>query len=245
MTERSLNREFRDEDISLALSEIAKAASQGKRNVSVVVATKTVPANVINRSRALGINAIGENRVQELLSKYDELDKEGLDIHFIGRLQTNKVKYIVDKVDMIQSIDSERLAAEIERQCAKIGKIMDVLIEVNIAGEESKGGISKDEIYDLCDTVNSFRHLNLRGIMVIPPKCEDKEELVKYFSQSYEIFIDICENKLHNIYNRVLSMGMSGDYKEALLCGSTMIRPGRAIFGERYYPPKADTKSDI
>lgn len=235
MTERSLNREFREEDIRLALERIREITdSQEGRRIRTVVATKTVPAEVINRSRAFGINAIGENRVQELLSKYDELDKEGLEIHFIGRLQTNKVKYIADKVCMIQSVDSEKLAREIDRQCKKIGKIMDVLIEVNIGAEEAKAGIDADGVNALADIVCSLDNLKLRGIMVIPPKCESCEELSQYFLQSYKIFIDICENKLHNIKEGILSMGMSGDYALAIKCGSNMIRPGRAVFGERY-----------
>jgi pyridoxal phosphate enzyme (YggS family) len=205
-------------------------------DVTVCAATKTVSAEVINRAAEHGLTDIGENRVQELLEKYPDLDKEKLNIHFIGRLQTNKVKYIVDKVCMIQSVDSERLAREIDKQCKKIGKKMPVLAEVNIGGEESKGGTNIEGLYGLCDTIMSLDALELRGIMIIPPKTDDKDMLLEYFSQSYEIFIDICKNKLHNIYNGVLSMGMSGDYIEAMQKGSTMIRPGRAIFGERYYP---------
>lgn len=214
-----------------------KAKEYGNNRV-VCAATKKVSADVINYAASQGLETIGENRVQELLEKYPLLDKS-LDIYFIGKLQTNKVKYIVDKVSMIQSVDSAALAYEINKQCAKIGKIMDVLIEVNIANEETKSGVSRDKAGELADYVLTMPYLRLRGIMVIPPACNSKDESIGYFSESYKIFIDICKNKLHNIKRDgeefIFSAGMSGDYEQALMCGSTMIRPGRALFGERYY----------
>lgn len=199
-------------------------------------ATKTVPVEAINfAARECGLTCMGENRVQELLSKYDELDKDLLNIHFIGRLQTNKVKYIIDKVSMIQSLDSLRLAAEIDKRAAEKGIIMDVLIELNVGEEETKGGILPSEFDDFAEKISDFNNIRVRGIMTIGPICASKEEYTEYFKKTYQFFIDILPKKIHNIYKPVLSMGMSDNYEVALACGSTMIRPGTAIFGHRDY----------
>ncbi|MDD6265444.1 MAG: YggS family pyridoxal phosphate-dependent enzyme [Clostridia bacterium] len=202
-------------------------------------ATKTVPAEAVNfAARECGLRCIGENRVQELLAKYDELDRELLDIHFIGRLQTNKVKYIVDKVSMIHSVDSVRLAEEIEKRCAEKNKVMDVLIELNVGEEENKGGVMPNEFDALAEKLVSFEHIKVRGIMTIGPICAKECEYFEFFKKTYHFFIDILPKKIHNIYNPVLSMGMSDSYNIALECGSTMIRPGSAIFGRRDYITK-------
>ena len=207
--------------------------SAGREDAVLCAATKTVPAEAINYAvDELGLRVIGENRVQELLSKYDSLHKDGIEIRFIGRLQKNKVKYIADKVCMIESVDSFELAEVINRCCAKIGKVMDVLIEVNIGGEESKGGIPKENVRELIEKIGELGNVRVAGMMVIPPAC-DEEECKKFFNETFRIFIDIFENKLHNNKRYILSMGMSDSYKTALACGSTEIRVGSALFGKR------------
>ena len=173
---------------------------------------------------------IGENRVQSLLEKYDALHRDGLDIHFIGSLQKNKVKYIIDKVSMIESLDSLPLAEEIERQAAKHEKVMDCLIEVNIGREAQKGGVLPEDVTDFAGKLAFFPHIRLCGIMTMAPKCDDPEDYRKYFRESYHIFIDICEKKLHNVDRHVLSMGMSRSFEAALAEGATLIRVGRAAF---------------
>ncbi len=213
------------------------------RDVKLLAVTKTVPVDVINYTiDELGITAIGENRVQELLEKYDHLHqpKNGkLEIHLIGSLQTNKVKYIIDKVDMIESVDSLKLAAEIDKQAKKHSLTMDILVEVNIGREEQKGGVMPEELDGFIEKLGEFSSLNLRGLMTIAPKCDEKSDYLKFFEKTYQYFIDISEKKLHNISRdsfNVLSMGMSTSYPEAIRAGSTEVRLGSTIFGARTYP---------
>ena len=216
--------------------EQIRLAANG-REVRMLAATKTVSAQRINYAiDHLGLSLIGENRVQELLEKYADLHRENLEIHFIGRLQTNKVKYIVDKVDMIESVDSYRLAEEISKRALKIGKVMDILIEVNVGEEESKGGIRADELSDFWDSVDALEGVRICGIMVIPPKCAENEDPKKYFLESFQIFLDIREKKHHNIKRPLLlSMGMSDSYVPAIECGSDEVRLGSVLFGNRIY----------
>ena len=208
----------------------AAASSHYGQDYEILLATKYASAEEINYAHKAGINKIGENRVQSLLEKYDKLDRDGLDIHFIGSLQRNKVKYIIDKVSMIESLDSIELAREIEKQAAKHQKVMDCLIEINIGDEASKGGIPKDAALPFADAVSEFPHIRLCGIMTMAPKCTEIDEYRKYFRESYHIFIDICEKKLHNVNRHVLSMGMSGSFTAALAEGANLIRVGRAAF---------------
>lgn len=202
--------------------------------VRLLAATKTVPPEKINFAiRECGLRCIGENRVQELLAKYDAIDKEGVEIHFIGSLQTNKVKYIIDKVSMIQSLDSVSLAREIDRQAKKRGIKMDVLVEINIGRESAKGGILPEQIYEFLDEISIFDSICVKGIMTIAPHCEKNEDYLKFFAETYKIFIDISEKKPHNIDVSILSMGMSESFEPAIECGSTLVRVGSAIFGRR------------
>ncbi len=205
------------------------------KNVTLLAVTKTVPAEIINRAILEGgIRYIGENRVQELLSKYDALaKKDELHVHLIGSLQTNKVKYIIDKVELIQSVDSVRLVDEIEKQAAKIGKTQDILIEVNIGGEQSKGGIPPETLPDLIRHVSICAHVRWRGLMCIPPFSASEEQLSQYFCSMRKLLVDNVNKKLDNIDSYILSMGMSHDYKIAIEAGSNMIRVGSAIFGNR------------
>ena len=221
------------EQIRRGIEEAKKRAGR-QGAVTLLAATKTVPPEKINYAiQECGLTDIGENRVQELLSKYDALEKENVKIHFIGSLQTNKVKYIIDKVTMIHSLDSVPLAKEIDRQAKKHGLKMDVLVEVNIGREENKGGILPEDILEFLDKISLFDSICVRGIMTIAPHCEKKEEYFKYFAETYKIFIDISEKKPHNIDMSILSMGMSESYIPAVECGSTLVRVGSAIFGAR------------
>ncbi len=208
----------------------AQKSSPYKGEVCLLAATKYASADEINAAAEYGITDIGENRVQQLLSKYEQLNREKLNIHFIGSLQKNKVKYIADKVCMIHSLDSIELAREIERQCAKIDKVMDVLIEINIGEEEAKGGISPSYAGNFIDELSALSHIRIRGIMTMAPKCTEKEEFKKYFKETYSIFLDILNKKLHNIDRAVLSMGMSDSYTVAVSEGANLVRVGRAVF---------------
>ena len=215
-------------------------AAMGDRSdeVTLLAAVKYATPDQINAlHRECGVHDIGENRVQQLLEHYEKLENtEGLRIHFIGSLQKNKVKYIVDKVCMIHSLDSLSLAAEIERQCAKIGKTMDVLVEVNSGREQNKGGLLPEEVEDFCLALRDFPHLRLRGFMTMAPKCENSEQYRKYFSQTYRECLDIWQKKLDNIdsvgCDVVLSMGMSDSFEAAIREGATVVRIGGALFRE-------------
>ena len=213
-----------------AAAEEAAASSPYGQDYDILLATKYATAEEINYAHSLGIRKIGENRVQSLLEKYDKLDKDDLEIHFIGSLQKNKVKYIIDKVSMIESLDSLSLAEEIEKQAAKHGIVMDCLIEVNIGDEEAKGGIAKGDVLAFADALDRFPHIRVVGLMTMAPKCTEIDEYRKYFRESYHIFIDICEKKLHNIHRCTLSMGMSESFPVALQEGANLIRVGRAAF---------------
>ena len=220
------------ENVGRIRAEIDRAA--GGREVTFLAATKTRTPEEINfATHECGIKAIGENRVQELVAKYDELDLDGVELHFIGTLQTNKVKYIIDKVKMIHSVDSVKLAAEIDRQAKKHGITMDVLIEINVGREESKSGIMPEELDEFAEAVSVFDNVRVRGIMVIGPICAQKEEYIEYFKKTYSFFLDILPKKIHNIYRPVLSMGMSDNYDVAVECGSNLVRVGTAVFGKR------------
>lgn len=230
------------ERISAAKYELSQLEKKFGHEIKLLAVTKTVPVEVINYAiDELGIDAIGENRVQELLEKFDMLHspaEKKLEIHLIGSLQTNKVKYIVDKVDMIESLDSLKLAAEIDRQCKKIGRVMDVLIEVNSGREEQKGGVFPEEVENFVGMLKDFDSLRLRGLMTIAPKSDDHAEYTKYFSETYRCFEKIREKVAHNIEGSkfdVLSMGMSDSYPEAAACGSNEIRLGSTLFGRRNY----------
>ena len=213
------------------------------KEVRLMAVTKTVTAEKINFAVSQGIDLIGENRVNELLEKYDKLNKDGLEIHFIGSLQTNKVKYIIDKVSMIQSVNSVKLAEEINKRAYLRNAVTDVLIEINIGGEESKTGISPFNYSEFIGVIKDFRNIKIRGLMTIPPfeasASSDSVEIKKYFNKMREIYESIntgannADVNLNNVNIDILSMGMSEDFEEAVECGSDIIRIGRGIFGER------------
>lgn len=216
--------------------EAAKQRSPYGQDVTLLAATKTVPAEeIIYAIRDLGLPMAGENKVQEFLSKYDDL-RGKCPLHLIGHLQTNKVKSIVGKVDMIQSVDSERLAREIAKRSAEAGVVTDVLCEINIGMEENKGGIMPDSADEFVSMLEEIDGIRLRGLMTMAPVCENNDEYKKYFDKTYNIYLDILGKKSHNIIEPVLSMGMSDSFEAAIECGATLVRVGSSIFGSRYYP---------
>ena len=215
--------------------ETAVKAGRDPKEVRVMAVTKTVDPSLVNAAIAQGITLLGENKAQELCAKYDSYHKEGVDIHFIGHLQTNKVRQIVDKVCMIESVDSLKLAKEINKQCAAIGKVMDVLIEVNIGHEENKTGLYLEDLDELLREASKMENIKVRGLMTIPPVCENKEQVSEYFSKMNRLFVDIKQKTYDNISMEILSMGMSGDYPQAVEQGSTVVRIGTAMFGQRNY----------
>ena len=223
---------YMDENYAGIAARIQAAqARAGRQDVRLVAAVKYTDAEHINYlHRVLGVCDVGENRVQQLLEHWETVDREGLRFHFIGSLQTNKVKYIADKVCMIHSLDSLRLAQEIEKQMAKLGRGMDVLVEINIGREENKTGIAPDEAADFCAQISAFPHLNLRGFMTMAPKCEKNEDYRKFFQETYALGIDIWQKKLHNIGRPIFSMGMSGNFEIAIEEGADIVRVGRALF---------------
>ena len=209
----------------------AKAAAGREDEVTLLAAIKSADADEGNYlHREHGVCDVGENRVQQLLSRYDALDKEDLRIHFIGSLQTNKVKYIIDKVYMIHSLDSLRLAAEIDARARKQGIVMRVLAEVNSGREESKGGLMPEEVETFCLALREFPNLKLCGFMTMAPKLENKSEYIKYFQEFSQLSVDIWTKKLDNKERPVLSMGMSESYEEAIASGATVVRVGRTLF---------------
>lgn len=201
--------------------------------VTFLAATKTVDADSVNYAISCGISFIGENRVQELLSKYDALIP--VHKHFIGHLQTNKVKDIIDKVEMIESVDSLKLAEEISKQALKKNITMDVLLEINIGGEESKSGFAPEEAEEAVRRVSLLEGLRVKGLMAIPPFESEPEESRKYFQKMYKLFIDIQDKKIDNSNICVLSMGMSDDFDIAVEEGATLVRVGSSLFGKRIY----------
>jgi len=226
---------FFDNAYQRITGEIADALQKSGRTDSALLlgATKTQPAELINHAISCGLSAIGENRVQEYLSKYDSLNLENIERHFIGNLQTNKVKYIVDKADMIESVGSLRLLNVIAEESVRIGKIMDILLEVNIGSEEAKGGFLSEEIAEAAEMARETRGIRLRGLMTIPPFNHEKSGKYLYFEKMQKLFVDICGKKKDNSTTMHLSMGMSDDYVPAIMCGATIVRIGTALFGHR------------
>ena len=221
-----------DENLPVIKENIKRACEKCARDVNdvtILAVTKTMDAQNINRAIELGLVNIGENRVQELLEKYDLVDKRAV-WHIIGHLQKNKVKYIADKVSMIHSVESFELAKEIDKQCKKFGRIMDILVEVNVSGEESKSGISPDEAIDFVREISVFENIRVKGLMTMAPLEASEEELHEIFSGLYNISVDISREKLDNVTMECLSMGMSNDYITAIEENSTIVRLGRCLF---------------
>lgn len=205
-----------------------------REEVTLIAVSKTKPLEMLNEVYEEGIRHFGENKVQELCEKYEQLPDD-ISWHMIGHLQTNKVKYLIGKTKLIHSVDSLKLATEIERQASKSDTIMDILIEVNIANEDTKFGIFKQETLDLVKEVSKFPHIRIKGLMTIAPYVENPEDNRVFFRQIKELAVDIDNQNIHNVSMNILSMGMTGDYMVAIEEGATIVRVGTGIFGKRVY----------
>ena len=226
------------ENVAQILSNIEKAALAAGRDpkeITLCAATKMNDAERVRQAIAAGIRCCGENRVQELTAKLSDNAYEGADIHFIGHLQTNKVKQVVGKVSLIQSVDSLRLLEAIEKEAAKQGIVQNILLEINIGQEESKSGLQLDEVHQMLEKVAVSSSLQVKGLMAIPPVCQNPGDNNKFFEEMCKLSVDITAKKYDNVFMEILSMGMSDDYADAIAHGSTMIRVGTAIFGARNY----------
>lgn len=217
------------------MAQAAKAAGREPSEVLLCAATKMNDAAAVREAVAAGVDCCGENRVQELTQKLAEGAYTGKPVHFIGHLQTNKVKQVVGKVDLIESVDRMELLECIEKTAAKLGIVQPILLEINIGAEESKSGFSQEEIWQTVEKMADFPHCRLRGLMAIPPISLHPGDNRRYFAEMRNLFVDISEKKYDNVNMECLSMGMSGDYADAIAEGATMIRVGTAIFGPRNY----------
>ena len=225
------------ENIAVIREKMAAAAKEAGRDPSgilLVGASKMNDADACRAAIAAGIDALGENRVQEMTAKLAEDAYTGAPLHFIGHLQRNKVKQVVGKVDLIQSVGSLELLAEIEKTAAKLEIVQDILLEVNIGREEAKSGFMPEAMEEAAKAALECPHVRVRGLMTIPPADASREENCEYFRQVHALYVDIDTKLFHNDF-KYLSMGMSGDYEDAIRFGATMVRVGSAIFGARHY----------
>ena len=216
----------------------ARAAGREPREVLLCAATKMNDAARVREAVAAGVDLCGENRVQELTQKLGEHAYDGVPVHFIGHLQTNKVRQVVGKVALIQSVDRMELLACIEKEAVRQGLVQDILLEVNVGHEESKSGFDPDAMDEILDKLEAFPHCRVRGLMAIPPISEKKGDNCRFFEKIQRLSVDIAAKNKHNICMEILSMGMTDDFEDAIACGSTMIRVGTAIFGARDYSKK-------
>ena len=221
--------------IRAEMEAAALACGRDPKEIKLCAATKMNDSGAVRQAIAAGVDCCGENRVQELTAKLAQNAYEGAPVHFIGHLQTNKVKQVVGKVDLIQSVDSERLLRAINTEAARQGIRQDILLEVNIGNEESKSGFRQEEILPMLEKMGEFANVCMKGLMAIPPISRFPGENLQYFQKMFQLSVDIREKINDNVSVDCLSMGMSGDYTDAITCGSTMIRVGTAIFGARDY----------
>ena len=221
--------------IKQQMHEAAIAAGRDPKEILLCAATKMNDAENVRQAIAAGVDCCGENRVQELTQKLSENAYEGAPVHFIGHLQTNKVKQVVGKVSLIHSVDSLRLLEAINKEAAKQGIIQDILLEVNIGSEESKSGFEKDALMPVLERMGEYSNICVRGLMAIPPICQNSTDNHKFFQEMCNLSVDITAKKYDNVSVEIMSMGMSDDFADAIACGSTMIRVGTAIFGARGY----------
>ena len=221
--------------IRAQIAEAAIAAGRDPKEIQLCAATKMNDADAVRQAIAAGVDCCGENRVQELTAKLAENAYEGAPVHFIGHLQTNKVRQVVGKVDLIQSVDSERLLKAIDKEAAKQGIVQNILLEVNVGEEASKSGFCVEDILPIVEKSGEFPNICIKGLMAIPPISQFEGENLKFFQKMFQLSVDIKNKIEDNVKVDCLSMGMSGDYPDAIKCGSTMIRVGTAIFGARNY----------
>ena len=221
--------------IKEAMSAAAIAAGRDPKSVLLCAATKMNDANAVRQAIAAGVDCCGENRVQELTQKLSQNAYAGAPVHFIGHLQTNKVKQVVGSVSLIHSVDSLRLLEAVNREAARQGLVQDILLEINIGNEESKSGFHKEELPDILERMCEFANIHVRGLMAIPPICQNSTDNHKFFQEMCNLSVDITAKKYDNVCVDIMSMGMSDDFADAIACGSTMVRVGTAIFGSRGY----------
>ena len=221
--------------IRAQMESAAIKAGRDPKEIKLCAATKMNDADAVRQAIAAGVDYCGENRVQELVQKSKENAYEGAPVHFIGHLQTNKVKQVVGKVDLIQSVDRMNLLEAVQKEAARQEIIQDILLEVNIGNEESKSGFQAEEILPLLEHIADFPNIRVKGLMAIPPISQNSGDNLKFFQEMYHLSVDIREKKYDNVSVDHLSMGMSDDYEDAIASGSTMIRVGTAIFGARDY----------
>lgn len=222
------------EQVRKNIDEAFRMAGRDPKEVTLIAVSKTKPVSMLKEAYDAGARCFGENKVQEIMDKHPQLP-EDIQWHMIGHLQRNKVKYIVDKVSMIHSVDSLRLAQTIEQEAAKHNVCVPVLLEVNVAQEESKFGLKMDEVLPLIETIADFPHIKVQGLMTIAPYVENAEDNRDFFRQLKKLSVDIEAKNINNVSMSVLSMGMTGDYQVAVQEGATMVRVGTGIFGERNY----------
>ncbi len=220
--------------IEQAMIETAKACGRNPDDITLIAVSKTKPLSCIEDLIKIDVNDFGENKVQELCDKYENVSKP-VNFHLIGHLQTNKVKYVVDKACLIHSLDSIKLAKEIQKEAAKKNRIVQVLVEVNVANEESKFGLRVDDVLSFLEEISTYSNIHVNGLMTIAPFVEDPEENREHFRRLKQLSLDIISKNIDNIDMNVLSMGMTNDYQVAIEEGATMIRVGTAIFGARNY----------
>jgi pyridoxal phosphate enzyme (YggS family) len=226
------------ENVARVRAEINAAAiacGRDPKEIQLCAATKMNDADAVRQAIAAGVDCCGENREQELTKKLSENAYAGAPVHFIGHLQTNKVSRVVGKVSLIQSVDRMRLLTAIQAEAARQGICQDILLQINVAGEESKGGFSVEEVPAVLEKIADFSNVRLRGLMAIPPICQKSGDNDKFFQEIFNLAVDITRKKYDNVSVDILSMGMSDDFADAIRCGSTMIRVGTAIFGARDY----------
>ena len=230
------NRMIREnlEHVKANIKRACEGSGRKEEDVTLIAVSKTKPLPMLMDAYECGCRDFGENKVQELVDKWEQMPKD-IRWHMIGHLQRNKVKYIVDKVYMIHSVDSLRLAEEISKEAVKKGVTVSVLIEINVAQEESKFGTTCEEAYRLVEEASKLPNIIIKGLMTIAPYVENAEENKQYFEKLRQIYVDINRKNIDNVYMTELSMGMTGDYETAIAEGATYIRVGTGIFGERFY----------
>ena len=224
-------------NLDIVEKNILSACEKVGRNrdeITLIAVSKTKPVSLLNDAYEAGIRDFGENKVQEMCDKFECMEKD-IRWHMIGHLQTNKVKYLIGKTTLIHSVDSYKLACEIEKQAAKHDVIMDVLIEVNIAEEETKFGLSEEAVIELVKEVSKLPHVRVKGLMTVAPYVVDSEDNRPFFRKIKQLSVDINNQNIDNVSMDILSMGMTGDYQVAIEEGATMVRVGTGIFGERDY----------
>lgn len=224
-------------DIRRRIAAAAERSGRRAEEITLLSAIKSADVDEINYvHRALGVNDVGENRVNQLTERWDKLDREGLNMHFIGSLQTNKVKYIIDKVALIHSLDSLSLAREIDKRAKQHDLVADVLVEINSGSEENKGGIAYGAAADFCLALGEYENIRLRGFMTMAPRCETAEEYRPYFTQTRAVAEEVWYGVLGHTDAPVLSMGMSESFEMAIECGANMVRVGRSMFAKAEEP---------